>query len=168
MRSSTQAEVQAGPRNALVDRVERLTKFGLVGATGLAVNTAALFAFSGLLGLHYLVGVVLATQVSTVWNFVLSDWWVFGDRAADRSKTWRFGVFWTMNNGALLARGPMIYALTDLAGVHYLISNIASLVVIMLLRYGLSDFLIWRQTPRTDLGPPVAQQATTSPDATSS
>ena len=37
----------------------RATRFVLVGITGLAVNTAALAAFSSGLHLHYLVGVVL-------------------------------------------------------------------------------------------------------------
>lgn len=127
------------------DRLWRLVKFGLVGVSGIGVNTFALFLFSGLIGVHYLVGVVMATQASTAWNFTLSDIWVF-DRATAEKGLWRrFWMFWALNNSALLLRGPIVFLLTDVASVHYLLSNLISLVVVMLARFGLSDVLIWRQ-----------------------
>lgn len=116
----------------------------MVGLSGLAVNSLALYIVSGLFGIHYLAGVVIATQASTVWNFVLSDRWVFSRDDAQRRSSQRFWIFWGMNNAAILVRGPMIFALTSLMGVNYLVSNIISLVVIMVVRYALSYSLIWR------------------------
>ncbi len=48
-----------------------------------------------------------------------------------------------MNNIALLLRSPIMYGLTDKLGVNYLISNLVSLGVLMLLRYFLADAWIW-------------------------
>ena len=47
--------------------------FGLVGLSGIGVNTAALWFLHHMLGLHPLLGAALATQASTAWNFVLID-----------------------------------------------------------------------------------------------
>jgi putative flippase GtrA len=119
-------------------------KFGLVGVSGLGINSLALWLFTGGLGIYYLLGVILATQVSTAWNFLLSDAWVFSDRPGDQGRLRRFGMFWAMNNTALLVRGPMVVVLTGQLGVHYLVSNIVSLTVVMLARYVFSDRLVWR------------------------
>ena len=48
-------------------------RFGLVGATGIVVNSAALWFFYHTLGWNHLLGAALATQVSTTWNFLLVD-----------------------------------------------------------------------------------------------
>ena len=143
-RDETPPSGAAGFRRRAFDHGLRISKFGLVGLSGLAVNSIALYVASGLLGIHYLAGVVIATQASTVWNFVLSDRWVFSRDDAQKRASYRFWIFWAMNNAAILVRGPMIFALTSSMGVNYLVSNIISLVVVMVLRYALSYSLIWR------------------------
>ena len=56
----------------------RIVLFGLVGLSGILVNSAALWLLHmNVLQLHYLVAATLATQVSTMWNFVLTDRVVF-------------------------------------------------------------------------------------------
>src|SRR4051812_15838001 len=47
----------------------RFIKFGLVGLSGLAVNTALLALLTEAGGLYYLLAAVIATQGSTAWNF---------------------------------------------------------------------------------------------------
>ena len=55
-------------------RLRRLIAFGLVGASGMVVNTAALWMFAGhLFNSHYLLAAVLATEVSTTWNFIFTE-----------------------------------------------------------------------------------------------
>lgn len=122
----------------------RVVKFGVVGATGLIVNTGLMALFTGQFGFYYVVGAVLATQGSTIWNYVITDAWVFDDRIAGRSKLKRFGLFWTLNNGALLIRAPLLWALTSFLGIHYLVSNFITLMVVMVGRYFLSEFWIWQ------------------------
>jgi len=66
----------------------RFIRFGLVGASGIVVNELALAIVSGSFGAHYLVGVVVATQVSSAWNFVLIERWAFrGPRRVTPSRT---------------------------------------------------------------------------------
>ena len=121
----------------------RLTRFGAVGASGLIVNTALLGAFTELVGIPYWVSAVLATQGSTLWNFGLIELWVFPDRQERRARSSRLVMFLVMNNAALLLRGPILVLLTEGLGVFYLLSNVISLVTVTLVRYAISDRLIW-------------------------
>ena len=126
----------------------RLIPFALVGATGLVVNAAILGGATEWAKLYYLVSAVVATCGSTLWNFTLTEVWVFRDR---RRPGWlkRLAMFFVMNNAALLLRGPIMYALTTGLGVHYQISNLISIGVMTLVRYVFSDRWIWR-SPRPE------------------
>jgi putative flippase GtrA len=124
----------------------RLGKFGLVGLSGLVVNTAALYIVVGVLGIHYLIGATIATQASTIWNFLFSDQWVFSDADSGRGRWHRFWMFWLMNNIALIGRWPLLFLLISILGFNYLIANVLTLAIVMLGRYLFSYAVIWRST----------------------
>ena len=128
----------------------RMFRFVTVGASGLAVNTLALAAFTELAGFYYLWSAVLATQVSTAWNFALTEAWVFRDREHGRHAAFRLVSFWFMNNLALWVRGPALVLLTSVLGMHYVISNLVTLGALTVARYLFADTWIWRAaSPRT-------------------
>jgi putative flippase GtrA len=133
--------------------LQRLARFGVVGVTGLLVNSAALFAFTELGGIHYLVSAILATQVSTLWNFAGTDFWVFRGRRMGRSRLSRLGLYAVMNNAALALRSPLLILLTSTLGIHYLVSNIASLALLTVIRYCVADVWIWARDPREHIAP---------------
>ena len=58
----------------------RFGRFGLVGLSGIVVNSIALAVFRGGLGFSVLVAALLATQCSSIWNFVLIERFVFRRR----------------------------------------------------------------------------------------
>ena len=124
---------------------ENFLKFLLVGVTGLFVNSFALWAFTELTAIHYLISAILATQASTLWNFGLTERWVFGQRGTDRSFVGRLVSFLLMNNAMLLLRGPIMTLLVSQLGVHYVIANLVSLFAMTLLRYLLADKWIWNK-----------------------
>lgn len=118
-------------------------RFLSVGATGLVVNSLVLASFTELIGLHYLLSAVFATQASTLWNFSLTEAWVFGKRIPERSFSQRLFSYLVMNNFLLLLRGPILSLLVAQAGIHYLISNLISLFVMTMIRYTVSNKWIW-------------------------
>lgn len=124
-----------------MESVVRLIKFGLVGATGLVVNQAVLWAATDGLGFHYLLSAVIASQISTLSNFALAERFVFDGRPDGR--IWRLFWFSVMNNLWLVARLPFLYLLTDRVGMHYLLSNLIVLTSSTLLRFLISDRWIW-------------------------
>jgi dolichol-phosphate mannosyltransferase len=118
-------------------------RFGLVGASGLIVNTLALAVLAGALGVHYLLAAILATQASTSWNFLLTEGWVFRGRAGRHRPLHRAGIFFAINNVALAARVPLLYVLTTGAGINYLASNLMTLGLLFAVRYALADRWLW-------------------------
>jgi dolichol-phosphate mannosyltransferase len=127
--------------------VRHFAKFGLVGLTGLAVNTIVLAALTEGLGIYYLASAVVASQVSTLWLFCLTDLWVFRDRRAQRGMWHRLALYALMNNAALLLRSPLLVLLTSVAGINYLVSNVLSLAFMTVVRYGVADVWIWADDP---------------------
>jgi dolichol-phosphate mannosyltransferase len=134
MAASTQTASPSG-------RVGRFVGFALVGASGLAVNQIALWALTEKVGIYYLLSAILATQVSTVWNFALVERWVFVGGTEGRLR--RFGLFALMNNLWLLLRTPFLFLLTDVVGINYLLSNMLVLGAMTLVRFGIADRVIW-------------------------
>lgn len=126
--------------------VARLTRFGAVGASGVVVNSAVLALLVGEGGTHYLAGVVLATQCSTLWNFALVEWWALREATSRGPALVRYLQFAAVNNAALLARGPLVVLLAGRFGVHYLLANLASLVLLLVGRFLVADRWIWRRT----------------------
>jgi putative flippase GtrA len=115
--------------------------FGLVGVSGLGVNTAALWFFYRLLGWNHLIGVALATQVSTAWNFVLVDNLVYrGGPHGTRLR--RASSFFAMNNLLLIARLPVLEVLV-VAGMGVVAANAVTLVALFLVRFVVSDRAIF-------------------------
>ena len=128
----------------------RFARFGLVGLSGLVVNTLLLAALTDVVGLFYVVSAVIATQGSTLWNFCLTERWVFADREHRRGLGARMGLFFLMNNAALALRGPLLVLLTSGLGVHYVLSNLISLLALTLARFALADTWIWAKAPPGD------------------
>jgi len=128
--------------------VLRMARFGLVGISGLLVNAVVLAFTTEVLGIFYLLSAVIATQGSTLWNFGLSEAWVFGQAHSPRGRPRRLALFLIMNNAAFGLRAPMIVILTATLGFHYLTSNLISLVALLVFRYGVADHIIWASAQR--------------------
>lgn len=125
-----------------ISQVVRMTAFGLVGAAGLAVNTAVLWFLYKALGWNHLVGAAVATQASTTWNFVLVDSLIYRKRAHG-THLGRALRFFAMNNVLLLARLPVLEALVR-SGVGVLSANGVTLVMLFVVRFAVSDRAIFR------------------------
>jgi putative flippase GtrA len=139
-----------------------VSRFALVGATGLVVNQALLWSAVAMGHLNYVLGAVLATQGSTTWNFLLLDRWVFPERK-ERSGLSRYLTFSGVNNLTLLLRVPLLAALVSLLHVHYLLANVVTLVVLFASRFVVSDRLIWRaplRRPPPQRRPPCSTATT--------
>jgi dolichol-phosphate mannosyltransferase len=121
----------------------RFARFGIVGLTGLVVNTALLALLTESTHLYYVLSAIIATQGSTLWNFALTEWWVFKTQAPPRGRLGRLVRFALVNDVALVLRGPLLVLFTDGFHIMYLVSNVLSLFALTLLRFGIADSWIW-------------------------
>lgn len=122
----------------LPPRVARMGGFAAVGASGIIINSLALWFFTGVLGWHLAVGATLATQTSTLWNFLLIDRWVY--RGSKQRSGWaRLLGFLVVNNVTLLVRLPVLAWLVSFVGLGYLLANLLTLLGAFIARFLLSD-----------------------------
>ncbi|WFE56041.1 glycosyltransferase [Micromonospora sp. WMMD712] len=141
-------QIRRRPRTP-ADRLRQLVRmvcFGLVGLSGMAVNTAALWFFYEPARLHHLLGAALATQLSTSWNFLLVDNLIYR-RTRVGSLPARAVRFFLLNNVLLLLRLPVLQALV-FAGVGVLVANAATLAALFLVRFLVNDQVIYAALDR--------------------
>jgi putative flippase GtrA len=119
-----------------------LARFGLVGASGIVVNELAIAGLVSGLGLHYLVGYLLATQCSTLWNFAFIETWAFRAKSPANRRWHRFVMLMVVNNIANVLTAPLYVAFTSLLGINYLVSNILTLAIIFVGRFAVAE-RIW-------------------------
>jgi glycosyltransferase involved in cell wall biosynthesis len=140
-RLAKQLRERPDTRAERVQQAARFIAFGLVGASGILVNSGALWFFYHTLGWNHLLGAALATQFSTTWNFLLVDLVVYRKRAGG-GHAGRALRFFIMNNVLLLARLPVLQLLIDW-GLHILIANAITLVLLFVVRFAVSDRAIF-------------------------
>jgi dolichol-phosphate mannosyltransferase len=148
-------QLRSRPQSTMehVHQLGRMIAFGLVGVSGIAVNTAVLWLLYEVVGLHHLLGAALATQASTAWNFALIAALVYRGKGNGtwQSRAVRFAL---MNNLLLLARLPVMQVLIW-AGVGVLVANGVTLVLLFLVRFFVSDRVIFARTAQEAGRPPV-------------
>lgn len=124
----------------------RLAGVGAVGATGMVLNTAALWFLIEVAGLSLAVAALIATQLSSSWNFALGDHLVYQRR---RAGSWirGFGSFLGINNLVLLVRLPLMGALIAELAMDYRVANVATLLFAFVVRFAVVDRTIYRGVP---------------------
>ena len=117
--------------------------FGLVGLSGLVVNTGVLWLLhAGAAGLHYLVAAVVATEASTSWLFVLTEALVFrGTKPGTRRG--RAVRFFLLNHIALMGRLPLLAVLVEILHVNVLVGNVMTMVLLFAVRFLVADAAIY-------------------------
>lgn len=135
-------QIKRSSSTAWPQRLRRMLAFGLVGLSGVAVNTAALWMFTHPLNHHYLIAAVLATEFSTTWNFVLTETLVF--RGPKPGSVGGRGVrFYLVNHLALALRLPMLALLVSAMGMNVLIANAITLALLFAVRFVIADAAIY-------------------------
>lgn len=140
----------------LVDLVarhqRRFVRFGLVGLSGVLVNFAVLVTAVEMLGVHYLVAGILATEAAICSNFLFNDRWTFRD--VHRSHTWRarFIRFHSVAFGGLIISVSLLAVLVDGVGLPYFIANGGGIVAAVIWNYSGNSVVTWASPGDTSLG----------------
>jgi dolichol-phosphate mannosyltransferase len=116
---------------------QRPLKFGTVGASGVIVNMGLLYTLTEFAGLFYLFSSAIAVETSIIWNFFWNETWTFSEIGKE---TWRkfFERLAKFNTVSLVGLGlnlAILFALTEFAGLHYLISNVFAIMAVFAWNY---------------------------------
>ena len=118
----------------------RLLKFGVVGFTGVCVNTAVLYVGHELADLPLLLASAIAVEAAIVNNFVWNNLWTF----SQRSFTWeRLAKFNLVSLGGLAITVSILYALVQWFALHYLIANLFAIGVATMWNFLVNSVWTW-------------------------
>jgi dolichol-phosphate mannosyltransferase len=127
-------------------RLDRVLRFGLVGISGIVVNSAILWALVRGAGLAIPLASVLATEAAILSNFVLNDRWTFrANRAAKPGGAWRRLLrFNGVALGGMLITAALLTGLTHYAGLPLLLANLLAVAGALAWNYLMSTRWAWR------------------------
>jgi dolichol-phosphate mannosyltransferase len=125
----------------------RVVRFGAVGGSGVLVNTFFLWFFTDVAGLHYMASSPMAVELSVLSNFLLNDAWTFRESGNASSRLGRMLRFHATSAGGFAINYAFLIGLTELAGLHYLISNLAGILAAFAWNYTVNVRWTWREPP---------------------
>ncbi|MCA9933311.1 MAG: glycosyltransferase [Anaerolineales bacterium] len=118
-------------------------RYVAVRTAGLLLHIALLWGFLTT-SLHDLWAVVIATELTILWNFYWTDHWVFNDGEAHERRR-RFSQFWLVNQLFLLLRLPIIIALVVWLQAPVLAAALVAIFIVGMVKYGASEQWIWNK-----------------------
>lgn len=132
-------------------RFGRMSRFALVGAFGALLNLL-LMAVLMATDVHYLPAAIVATEVTIITNFAMTEWWVFRDlrHEGTRSGPVRFLQFFAFNNAEAVLRLPVLVFMVEFLGLAGLVAQAMTLVLAFVLRFVFVSQVIYR--PRRRVG----------------
>ncbi|MCS7173080.1 MAG: glycosyltransferase family 2 protein [Armatimonadetes bacterium] len=124
----------------------RFVRFGLVGASGIGVNTAALWGLVRL-GVHYRPAGALAIAAAITWNFLWNDAFTWRDRRSRdlATKLRRYLQYWAVT-GVGSALQYALYLVLTAVGLPYLLSNLVGIGVAVGWNYRMHGSWTWKPT----------------------
>ncbi len=124
------------------DTFVQLFRYTFVGGLAFVVDFASLFAFTEFLGIHYLVSAALAFVLGLTTNYLLSLAWVFSRRRMAKPMV-EFLIFAAIGVIGLGMNEAILWLLTGLAGVHYLVSKLVSTAVVYLWNFFARKYVLF-------------------------
>jgi dolichol-phosphate mannosyltransferase len=126
--------------------LRRFFIFCLVGLSGVFVNMGLLWLLTEFVGFHYLVSAAFAIESSIISNFVLNDHFTFPDRRSPTAKSFlnRLLKFNLVSLAGLALNMGMLWLLTEVFGLYYLLSNLCGIAVAVLWNYLVNSWWTWK------------------------
>jgi dolichol-phosphate mannosyltransferase len=121
----------------------RFARFGVVGVSGVFVNTSVLWALVTLGSLHHLIAAAISSEVSIITNFVLNDHWTFGDHDAEISYLRRGAHYNAVALCGMVLSLGVLAMLVDIFGLYYLVANLIAIGASTVSNYLLNTRFTW-------------------------
>jgi len=124
----------------------RFLKYCLVGASGVLVNMGLLWLLTEVGGLFYLASAAISIETSIITNFTLNDRFTFPDRRARGLAPFlrRLGKFNLVSLAGLAVNMAVLWTLTSMLGIHYLISNLVGIAAATMWNYAVNFLWTWK------------------------
>jgi dolichol-phosphate mannosyltransferase len=129
------AQIERVSRHHLV---QRFGKFGIVGASGVVVNTAVLWLLTHRLGVYYLVASPVAIEIAMCCNYLLNNNWTFLDRRAGFVSWSGLVRYHAVSLGGMLINVGILHALVTWTDSPVVFANLIGIGVATIWNFILS------------------------------
>ena len=137
----------------------RFLRFNAVGALGIGVQLATIWAMTDVAGVPYVAATIIGVSLAIAHNFFWHLRWTWGDRLLTGSRAAQAFLSFVVANGVVSFGGNLIVmiALVDGAGVAVLPANLGAIALCGLVNFWLGDhFVFQRGCPPVPSAPSVA------------
>lgn len=133
-------------RQPILRRLARPLRFGLVGVSGVLVNTALLWLLVNHARLGLLTASVIATEAAIVNNFLLNDRWTFASAGRDEPRWRRLLRFNGVALGGMLITVVTLSAIVALLPVGLVLANLAAVGAGTVWNYVINSRWTWARS----------------------
>ncbi len=124
----------------------RFVKFGIVGTSGIAVNTVVLWVLKDQVGVPLTIAPIFAIGTAVFSNFMLNNYWTWNQNIEIRKhsflhRLWRY--YLSASLGALINYVTLLL-LTNIFDIHYLIANLGGIFLGMVSNFVLGEFWVFK------------------------
>ena len=122
--------------------ISKFIKFGIVGILNTLINWT-IFAILNFLGMYYIISNIIAYVIATINSYIWNSKWVFKYRGEDKKET--TGKFILLNLFGLSLNTVILYLFVDLMRFNKLIALVITTIIVMIINYILSKFIIFKK-----------------------
>lgn len=143
--TSPESAVAPGVSTIGSEGVHEFIRYGFASTLALIVDGVLLWLLTESLGFSYLLSGALAFTAGLIVVYFLSVFWVFQKRIV-KSTTAEFAIFALIGLVGLGFTEAILYVLTSLFGIYYLVSKIASVIVVFTWNFAARKWILFRTT----------------------
>ena len=139
----------SGSGGAFTERLRaRIAQFALVGGAAAALQSGLLWLFVDIGGLYYLLGAVIAIEITIVAQYIVNNAWTFADRA-NQGDAFLGGLLRTnvVRGSAIPLQAALLYVFVTWGGLGYLVANLCAIIPSGVYRYVLDAKWTWPMIP---------------------
>lgn len=128
-----------GKSSALIVQIFR---YLVSGVTAFVVDFSALWFFTEIVNLHYLLSTVIANSIGLVITYLFSIFWIFDSRRVKNTE-YEFLIFILIGVLGILLTMFFMWLITDVLAVQYLISKVFTVVIVAVISFILKKLILF-------------------------
>lgn len=125
---------------------KELINYAIFGVLTTLVNYVSYILFTRVFGVNLVVSNIIAWFLSVLFAFITNKMIVFGSKDLSKETVLKEGIyFFAARIFSLILDTGILYVMSKLMGINDLIVKIVSNVIVIIVNYALSKFLIFKK-----------------------
>lgn len=113
--------------------IKQIIRFAIVGFIATIIDYALLYILTEYFHIYYLISSVISFTSSLIVNYILSVIWVFDVK--NKKANQKILLFVILSIIGLIINQIILYTLSDLLNIYYMISKLISTIIVMIYNF---------------------------------